>query len=792
MLAKFLCRQSSWRLIERRTSLRNQRLAASATISSIAIRSERLHYPYNQLNTETKAVKESAVMGSSTFNCFDLQQVARSIATATDLPERQVMTAIELLEAGNTLPFIARYRKEATSGLNETALRMIEDALAKAHELARRKTTILRTIEQQDLLTADLQRQIEQCQDKQVLEDIYLPFKPKRRTRAATARERGLQPLADLLLQQRALQQPRSELLRSFVNPARQVPDKLAALQGACDIVAEQWSEDIDTRRWLSEQANGFGHVRSQVKRGKKADAAKFEMYFDHQEPVKRIPSHRLLAMKRGEADGLLRVSVTLDDDYVLRKLKTRLATNQQFEFHGELLETVEDCYQRLLLPATESATLQKLKERADDEAIQVFAQNLRDLLLAAPAGPRVTMGIDPGFRTGCKVAVVDGTGKFLESRTIFPTPPRNDVAAATATLRDLIARHNVQMIAIGNGTASRETDAFVKELLKEYHPGENGGGTPPTKMIVSESGASIYSASELAAGEYPDLDVTVRGAISIAHRLQDPLGELVKIDPKSIGVGQYQHDVNQTLLRRSLDREVQSCVNSVGVDVNMASSSLLSHVAGIGPKLAGRIVDHRDAHGPFDCRQRLLDVPKLGRKVFEQAAGFLRIRDGRQPLDNSAVHPESYRVVNRMATKLGVTTSQLVGNATLAAKLDAADFVDQQCGLPTVEDILAELSKPGRDPRSEFKVAQFAEGINQLADLKAGMILEGVISNVTKFGAFVDLGVHQDGLIHISELANEYVKSPSDVVSVGDVVRVKVLDVDLQRRRIAVSRKQA
>ncbi len=730
-------------------------------------------------------------MGSATFQCFDLEQAVRSIAAATGLPERQVRTAIELLEDGNTLPFIARYRKEATGALDETALRMIEDALAKAHELARRKATILRTIDQQGLLTPELRQQIEQCQDKQVLEDVYLPFKPKRRTRAAMARERGLQPLADVLLKQRPLGRPRSEVLRPFVSPENQVPDEQAAIGGACDIVAERWSEDIETRRWLSEQASGFGRVRSQVKRGKKDAAAKFEMYFDHREPVKRVPSHRLLAMKRGEADGLLRVGVELDDDYVLGKLKPRLAHNRQFEFHRELLQTAEDCYQRLLLPATESATLQQLKERADDEAIQVFTQNLRELLLAAPAGPRVTMGIDPGFRTGCKVAVVDGTGKFLASRTIFPTPPREDIAGAAVTLRDLIARHDVQLIAIGNGTASRETDTFVSGLLKESRQG-NDAGKPPTKVMVSESGASIYSASELAAREYPDLDLTVRGAISIAHRLQDPLAELVKIDPKSIGVGQYQHDVNQTQLRRGLEREVQSCVNSVGVDVNMASSSLLAHVAGIGPKLAERIVGHRDAHGRFDSRQRLLDVPKLGRKVFEQAAGFLRIRDGRHPLDNSAVHPESYHAVEKMAAKLGVATNQLMGNATLTAELDAHEFVDEHCGLPTVEDILAELAKPGRDPRSEFKVAQFAEGVNDLEDLKPGMILEGVITNVTKFGAFVDLGVHQDGLIHISELANEYVQTPSDVVSVGDVVRVKVLEVDLQRRRIAASRKQA
>ncbi len=730
-------------------------------------------------------------MGSLTFDCFDPEQAARSIAAATEVADRQVRTAIELLEDGNTLPFIARYRKEATGGLDETVLRSIEDALARAHDLARRKTTILRTIDEQGMLAPELRRRIEQCQDKQVLEDLYLPFKPKRRTRAATARERGLQPLADVLLQQKALGRPRSEVVRPFVDPEKDVPDEHSALQGACDIVAEQWSEDIHTRRWLNEQASKYGRVRSKLKRGKKEEAAKFETYFDHQEPVKRVPSHRLLAMKRGEADGLLKVGIALDDDDVLRKLKQRLVSSSQFEFHQEMLKTAEDCYQRLLLPATESAILQELKERADEEAILVFVQNIRELLLAAPAGPRVTMGIDPGFRTGCKVAVVDSTGKFLESCTIFPTPPRSDIAAATATLRDLIDRHEVQLIAIGNGTASRETDAFVSQLLQELDMA-NGRGAAPVKVMVSESGASIYSASELAAREYPDLDLTVRGAISIAHRLQDPLAELVKLDPKSIGVGQYQHDVNQTQLRRGLEREVQSCVNAVGVDLNMASSALLAHIAGVGPKLAERIVEHRDANGPFDSRQRLLDVPKLGRKAFEQAAGFLRIRDGRQPLDNSAVHPESYRVVKKMAAQLEVTTGQLVGNANLAAKLNARDFVDEQCGLPTVEDILAELAKPGRDPRSDFKVARFAEGVNDLQDLTAGMVLEGVVTNVTKFGAFVDVGVHQDGLVHISELANEYVQSPSDVVSVGDVLQVKVLEVDQPRRRIALSRKQA
>ncbi len=723
-------------------------------------------------------------MQKKTAECFDLESVIRQIATSEGVASGQVRATVELLEAGNTIPFIARYRKEATSGLDEMALRRVEDALGKARELADRKATVLRTIEQQGKLTADLRRQIESCADKQTLENLYLPFKPKRRTRATLARERGLQPLADILLRQERLNRARSEVLRSFVDPENELPDEDAVLQGGCDIVAEQWSEDVETRGWLLQQAWGYGQITSQVKRGKKEDAAKFEMYFDHREPAKRVPSHRLLAMKRGEAEGFLRVGLKLDDDIVLRKLGTQLAHNRQFEFHAELLKTVEDCYQRLLLPATESAVLQELKEKADEEAITVFAKNLRELLLAPPAGPRVTLGIDPGFRTGCKVAVVDGTGKFLANTTIYPTPPQSDTTGAARTLKEWIDKFRVELIAIGNGTASRETDAFVTEVLRESN-------LSVTKVMVSESGASIYSASELAGREYPDLDVTVRGAISIAHRLQDPLAELVKIDPKSIGVGQYQHDVNQTLLRKCLTREVESCVNSVGVDVNMASAPLLSHVAGIGPRLAERIVEHRDTQGRFDNRTQLCQVPKLGQKAYEQAAGFLRIRDGRQPLDNSAVHPESYYVVEKMAARLNTTTSNLVGNATLAAKLNAQDFVDDQAGLPTIEDILAELAKPGRDPRSEFRVAKFADGIHDLKDLRAGMILEGVITNVTRFGAFVDLGVHQDGLIHISQLANTYVQDPSDVVAVGDVVRVKVLEVDLERRRIAVSRKE-
>ncbi len=715
---------------------------------------------------------------------FDLERAVQEIAASVGATGPQVRATIELLDAGNTIPFIARYRKEATKGLDELALRNVEDALAKSRELAQRKATILKSIDQQGKLTDELRRRIDTCGDKKELEDLYLPFKPKRRTRATIARERGLEPLAVILMRQESLNRPKSEVLQAYVSEENEVPDQQAALQGACDIVAEEWSEDAKTRAWLFEQAQA-GYVVSQVKRGKKEPASKFEMYFDHQEPVKRVPSHRLLAMKRGEAEGVLRVGLKLDDDTLVRSLKTRLVRNSGFEFREDLLRTAEDCYQRLLLPATESAVLQQLKEQADEEAITVFAKNLRELLLSAPAGPKVTIGIDPGFRTGCKLAVVDGTGKFLASATIYPTPPRNDVEGAAKTLKDLIAKYDAQLIAIGNGTASRETDAFVSGVLRQ-------NGSKVTKLVVSESGASIYSASELAALEYPNLDVTVRGAISIAHRLQDPLAELVKIDPKSIGVGQYQHDVNQTLLRKCLDREVQSCVNSVGVDVNMASASLLSYVAGIGSKLAQRIVEYRDAHGRFDNRQQLCKVPKLGAKAHEQAAGFLRIRGGSQPLDDSAVHPESYYVVQKMAEHLQASAKQLVGNATLAEKLDANLFVDERCGLPTVRDILAELAKPGRDPRSEFKVANFAEGVNDLGDLKQGMILEGVVTNVTRFGAFVDIGVHQDGLVHISELANTYVQDPSDVVSVGDVVKVKVLDVDLDRRRIALSRKQA
>lgn len=724
-------------------------------------------------------------MEEKSLDCFDLDQTIHGIARKLRASPEQIQAAVRLLDEGNTIPFIARYRKEATRGLDEVALRQIEDALLKARELAQRKTTILKSIQDQGKLTAELLKQIQTCTDRQLLEALYLPFKPERRTRAMTARERGLQPLADLLRRQEKLNRSRSAVLKPYINTEKGVADEEAALQGACDILAEEWSQHPPLRQWMLEQANDYGLIASSVKRGKQSEATKFEMYFDHQEPVKRIPSHRLLAMNRGEAEGLLKVSLKLDDEFVLANIKPELVHNPQFEFYRDLQTAVEDCYGRLLLPAIESIVFENLKSKADEEAIAVFASNLRELLLAAPAGPRTTIGIDPGFRTGCKIAVVDGTGRFLSSTTIYPTPPKSDLEGAAKTLLALIKQYDAKLIAIGNGTASRETEAFVAAVIRDHK-------LSITQVKVSESGASIYSASELAAREYPDLDLTIRGAISIAHRLQDPLAELVKIDPKSIGVGQYQHDVNQTLLRKSLDREVESCVNAVGVDVNLASAPLLSHVAGIGPKLAETIVAYRDKNGRFETRQDLLNVPKLGRKAFEQAAGFLRIREGMESLDNSAVHPESYYVVKKMAAKLRVSTKDLVGHSAHAAQLLAADFVDDKVGLPTVQDILAELAKPGRDPRSDFKIAQFAEGINELKDLKVGMVLEGVITNVTKFGAFVDIGVHQDGLIHVSQLANTFIREPSEVVAVGDVVRVKVLEIDLDRKRIAVSRKQA
>ncbi len=713
------------------------------------------------------------------------EKISARIAEESGIPLRQVKAAVELLNAGNTIPFIARYRKEATHSLDEIALRTIEDTLEKLNVLAARRNTILKTIQEQGVLTDELKRQIEDCTSLRDLEIIYLPFKPKRRTRATIARERGLQPLADLLLKQETLSQSRRKIIQPYVNPRLEVPDTETALAGAMDIVAENWAENPETRTWLADKAMKFGKVTSKVKRGKKTaeGADKFEQYFEREESVSRIPSHRLLAMLRGSSEGILRVGLQLEESRELSELKRQLVHNRQFEFHRDLLDGAEDCFTRLLLPATESTVLQQLKEKADKDAISVFGKNLHELLMAAPAGPRVTIGIDPGFRTGCKVAVVDGTGQFLANSTIYPTPPRSDTKAAADTLLKLISQHEAELIAIGNGTASRETDAFVGDLIKE-------NSLKITKVMVSESGASIYSASDIAVKEFPDLDITVRGAISIARRLQDPLAELVKTDPKSIGVGQYQHDVNQTQLRKCLDRVVESCVNKVGVDLNMASAPLLSYVAGIGPKIAENVVEYRNSNGRFTSRKQLISVPKLGKKAFEQAAGFLRIRGADHPLDNSAVHPECYDLVDKMAKTLKSDLATVAGNASLSQSLNAEDFVDRKFGIPTIKDIIAELAKPGRDPRSEFRVVKFNEQVNKMGDLKESMVLEGVITNVTHFGAFVDIGVHQDALIHVSQLSNEFVSDPNEVVSVGDLVKVKILEIDIPRKRISATRK--
>lgn len=722
-------------------------------------------------------------MTETDYPGFQLEQAIRDISEFCRLTESKVRGTVALLEEGNTLPFIARYRKEATGGLDERELGAVEDALTYFKDLADRKTTVLKTIAEQGKLDADLKRRIIACRDKRTLEEIYLPFKPKRRTRAAAAREKGLAPLAELILKCEAPGDVRA-ILALFVNAERGVADEQEAIDGACDILAEQWADDLQVRAALKQEISR-GVLTSQVKRGKKEEGAKFETYFDYREPLAKVPSHRLLAMQRGAAEGFLKVAVEVEEERVVNVLTARLVSNPRLLFYGRLKEAAADCYQRLLFPSLESALLDEKRERAEEEAIAVFAKNLRELLLAPPAGPRAVLGLDPGFRTGCKAAVVDATGKFLEHATVYPTAPHNKTAEAAETLLDLIERHRVELIAIGNGTASRETDAFVADMLQ-------AAGSKVVKVTVSESGASIYSASEVAREEYPDLDVTVRGAISIAHRLQDPLAELVKLDPKSIGVGQYQHDVNQTQLRKALDREVQSCVNQVGVDANTASPALLSYVAGLGPKLADAICRYRDEHGPFAGRQALLKVPRLGAKAFQQCAGFLRVRGGKEPLDNSAVHPESYFVVEKMAKSAGVAAKDLMANAALLKKLDPAQFVDEQIGLPTVRDILAELEKPGRDPRREFRVARFSDGVHELADLKPGMKLEGVVTNVTHFGAFVDIGVHQDGLIHISELDRKFVSDATQVVAVGDIVQVKVLQVDPQRSRISLSRKQA
>ncbi|HJN46521.1 MAG: Tex family protein [Vicinamibacterales bacterium] len=714
---------------------------------------------------------------------FDSSTAAAAFATEFGLGSNNVRGAIALLADGNTIPFIARYRKEQTGGLDEVQIGSVDDALTTATELIDRKNRVLKSIFEQDALDGELEKAIRAAGNAREVDDLYLPYKSTRKTRATLARERGLEPLANLLAAQVAQNAPRASIVAPFVDPAREVDDVEAALTGAGDIIAERWSQDAAIRSWLRGQLRR-GAIETKKKRGYHGDDHRFESFYDHREPITRLASHRLLAIRRGEAEGALSVAIEVDDDRLTETLDRRLLTNPRFLFRRELETTVRDCYTRLLKPSLSTEVLRSLREVAERDAIGVFATNLGELLLAPPARQKAILGIDPGFRTGCKVVVIDATGKLVAHSTVYPTAPRNDTEGTDRELTRLIDAHDVELIAIGNGTASRETAAFCARL-GPARPGV-------TTVIVNESGASVYSASATAREEFPDLDLTVRGAVSIARRLQDPLSELVKIEPKSIGVGQYQHDVNQTQLKKALDRVVSSAVNRVGVELNTASVPLLSYVSGIGPKLAQAIVAHREACGRFPTRSALLKVPRFGAKAFEQSAGFLRVRDGAEALDASAVHPESYYVVKKIAERLGRQPRDLLGDDKALQGVDAESFVDDKTGLPTIRDILGELSKPGRDPRQAYEPLRFAEGVDSIDDVATGMRLEGVVTNVTHFGAFVDIGVHQDGLVHISELDTRFVKDPTAVVKVGDRLLVEVLDVDLRRQRISLSRKRA
>ena len=716
-------------------------------------------------------------------------EIARIIAKELGVGEGQVAATIQLIEEGASIPFIARYRKERTGGLDDTQLRNLADRLDYLVALIDRKEVVLRSIRDQGKLTPELEKQIRACMNKVELEDIYLPYRPKRRTKASVAREAGLEPLADRLLANPGLD-PVAEAI-AYVSSDKGVENAEAALEGARSILIERMAEAPTLVGQIREKVWSGGRLGSAIVKGKEAEGAKFADYFEFSENVANMPSHRALAMLRGEKEGVLKIDLDIPHDEKARHpAVTAIMAAFNIQDRGRasdkwLAETARQAWKQRLAPSSHSDLVDRLKEKADAEAIKVLSRNVKDLLLAAPAGPKVVMGVDPGIRTGCKVAVVDGTGKLLETATIYPHEPKKDWNGSLATLAVLAKKHGVQLVSVGNGTASRETDKLVNELLAKM-PELNF-----TRVTVSEAGASVYSASELAAKEFPDLDVSLRGAVSIARRLQDPLAELVKIEPKAIGVGQYQHDVDQNALARSLDGVVEDCVNAVGVDVNTASAALLARVSGLNTAVAANIVAYRDEHGRFEARTQLKKVPRMGPKAFEQAAGFLRIMDGKNPLDASAVHPEAYPVAERIAEKSGRPLKSLIGDKAFLSMLKPESFADEQFGVPTVTDIISELVKPGRDPRPEFKTATFQDGIEKISDLKIGMQLEGTVTNVTAFGAFVDIGVHQDGLVHISELADTFVKDAHTIVKAGDVVRVRVKEVDADRKRIALSMKR-
>ena len=708
---------------------------------------------------------------------------AQIIADELKLRPEQVERTLGLFKEGATLPFVARYRKEVTGNLDEVQLSAIQERAGYLEELDSRKETVLKEIESQGKLTPELKARIGATLSKTELEDLYLPYKPKRRTRATIAKERGLSPLADRILLQAASEPSREELARPFVDAGKEVPDVEAAFAGARDIVAEAVSERADVRATLRDHALESGELVSTVIAGKEEEGAKFKDYFNLREKVAGMPSHRLLALRRGEKEGFLRVALTVDDARAIDDVRHKVVIAPKAALARELDLAIADAYERLLKPSIEVDVRLVMKERADAEAIRVFAENLRNLLLASPLGGRRVLAVDPGYRTGCKTVVVDEKGDLKANTVIYPDRHADTAEREVAAL---CKQHRIEAIAVGNGTAGRETEAFLRKLHKEGKLGD------AKVVVVNEAGASVYSASEVAREELPEHDVTVRGAVSIGRRLQDPLAELVKIDPKSIGVGQYQHDVHQPTLKKALDTVVESCVNRVGVDLNTASVKLLQYVAGVGETLAKNIVAHRAQNGPFRSRKQVLEVPRFGPKAFEQAAGFLRIHGAGDPLDNSAVHPESYDVVARMAKDLGVDVKGLVGNKELAKKIDIARYVDERRGLPTLKDILDELEKPGRDPRAEFEEVGFNPDVTEFEHVQEGMVLAGVVTNVTQFGAFVDVGVHQDGLVHVSELAHRFVKDPAEVVKVGERVKVRVLKVDAARRRIGLSIKQA
>lgn len=708
-----------------------------------------------------------------------MEQFSQMIATALKLPVHRVENTLKLLQGGATIPFISRYRKEATGGLDEVQIGDIHTRYEKLCELAKRKETVLSTIEEQGKLTDTLRERISNCWDATELEDIYLPFKPKRKTRAEAARQKGLEPLAMLLLMQR--ENNLSARVRQFVKG--DVKDEEDALKGARDIIAEQVNEDERARNLIRNQFNRQAMITSKVVKGKEKEEAalKYRDYFDFSEPLKKCTSHRLLAIRRGEAEGILKVSITPDDESACTERLERQYVHGNGECSAQVAEAVNDAYKRLLKPAIETEFSALSKEKADEEAIRVFAENLRQLLLAPPLGQKRTMGIDPGYRTGCKVVCLDAQGTLLHNEAIYPHPPKSETALAGRKLVKLVEQYKIEAIAIGNGTASRETERFVTSQRYDREV---------QVFVVSEDGASIYSASKIARDEFPEYDVTVRGAVSIGRRLMDPLAELVKIDAKSIGVGQYQHDVDQSKLKASLDQTVESCVNLVGVNVNTASKHLLTYVSGLGSTLAQNIVDYRTENGAFHSRKELLKVPRMGAKAFEQCAGFLRIPQADNPLDNSAVHPESYAIVEKMAKDLKCSVADLIKNKELRSQIDIKNYVTDTVGLPTLTDILQELDKPGRDPRQKIQVFEFDKNVQTIDDLREGMELPGIINNITNFGCFVDIGVKENGLVHISQLADKFVSDPTTVVSMHQHVRVRVLSIDHERKRIQLTMK--